>query len=280
MFNIITVEHFKDNIQQYGNHKEMLRSLKSIRYCKLEAYSDSLEGILRIPKKENSREPLVCFGFHMSQNSLTLISDSKGLKSYMEKYNNYIEQVTSSEKLLLLLLEKSIEDDVLYLSHIDMAMDEMEENLLSGNDQHFLHELTKFRRKLSELNAFYVQMEDIAQSVQSEMCRSLITDKNAWQNLASRFSRLQSYVGLLHEYALQLTELYQSEQSTKQNSVMTILTVVTTIFLPLTLLTGWYGMNFSSMPEVHWKYGYLCAVCAAAAIVIGEIIYFKKKKLL
>ena len=54
MFNIITVEHFKDNIQQYGNHKEMLRSLKSIRYCKLEAYSDSLEGILRIPKKKTA----------------------------------------------------------------------------------------------------------------------------------------------------------------------------------------------------------------------------------
>ena len=280
MLNIITVEHFKDNIHQYGDHKEMLRSLKSIRYCKIEAYNDSLEGVLRIPKKENSREPLVCFGFHMSQESLTLINDGKGLKSYMEKYHDYIEQVASPEKLLLLLFEKSIEDDVLYLSHIDMAMDEMEEKLLSGNDQHFLHELTKFRRKLSELNAFYVQMEDIAQSVQSEMCRILITDRNAWQNLASRFSRLQSYVGLLHEYALQLTELYQSEQSTKQNSVMTILTVVTTIFLPLTLLTGWYGMNFSSMPEVHWKYGYLCAVCAAAAIVIGEIIYFKKKKLL
>ena len=77
MFNIITVEHFKDNIQQYGNHKEMLRSLKSIRYCKLEAYSDSLEGILRIPKKESSREPLVCFGFHMSRQQRTKVLHGK-----------------------------------------------------------------------------------------------------------------------------------------------------------------------------------------------------------
>ena len=62
--------------------------------------------------------------------------------------------------------------------------------------------------------------------------------------MAERLERLQSYVSLLHEYALQLTELYQSEQAAKQNRVISILTVVTTIFLPLTLLTGWYGMNF------------------------------------
>lgn len=280
MLNIITVEKFKDNMEHYGSHRELLRSLKSIRYCKAEIYENSLEGILRIPKKENDREPLVCFGFHMSEDDLTLISDNKNLSSYIEKHRESIDLPDSPEKLLLLIFEKAIEDDVLYLSHIDIAMDDMEERLLSGGDKHFLHELTGYRRKLSELNAFYVQMEEISETVQSEICKGLIKDNNAWNNLASRFSRLQNYVGLLHEYALQLTELYQSEQASRQNSVMTILTVVTTIFLPLTLLTGWYGMNFSGMPEIHWKYGYLCAVCAAAVIVICEIIYFKKKKLL
>lgn len=61
---------------------------------------------------------------------------------------------------------------------------------------------------------------------------------------------------------------------------MCILTVVTTIFLPLTLLTGWYGMNFVYMPEIHWRFGYIAVIAAAIVIVIFEIIYFKKKKLL
>ena len=79
---------------------------------------------------------------------------------------------------------------------------------------------------------------------------------------------------------MQLRELYQSEQGARQNRTMEILTVVTTIFLPLTLLTGWYGMNFVNMPELTWKYGYIAVIAVAAAMVIAEIIYFKKKKLL
>lgn len=280
MLNIITADEFKGNKAQYKNSSEMVHSLSSIRYCRAETHEDALEGVLRIPRKDESREPLFSFGFYMDKDALTLIGDKDALNSYALKYGNYIKQLQSPEKLLLFFLEKIIEDDIIYLSHIDMAMDDMEEKLLSGDDGSFLQELTKFRRKLSELNAFYVQTEEISQSVQSEICDCLIKENEAWQSLATRLNRLQSYVGLLHEYALQLTELYQSEQAGRQNKVISILTVVTTIFLPLTLLTGWYGMNFSGMPELHWKYGYLAAACASAVIVIFEIIYFKRKKML
>ena len=78
---------------------------------------------------------------------------------------------------------------------------------------------------------------------------------------------------------LQLRELYQSQQDAQQNKIMCILTVVTTLFLSLTLLTGWYGMNFAYMPELHWKYGYPAVIIVAIVIVAIEIMYFKKKKL-
>ena len=83
---------------------------------------------------------------------------------------------------------------------------------------------------------------------------------------------------LLRENVLQLRELYQSQQDEQQNKIMCMLTVVTTLFLPLTLLTGWYGMNFAYMPELQWKYGYITVIIAAVVIVVIEIIYFKKKK--
>ena len=59
---------------------------------------------------------------------------------------------------------------------------------------------------------------------------------------------------------------------------MKIFTVVTAVFLPLTLLVGWYGMNFSSMPELHWKYGYPAVALVSVGIVAGLVVYFKKKK--
>ena len=83
---------------------------------------------------------------------------------------------------------------------------------------------------------------------------------------------------LLQENVIQLRELYQARLDTAQNSVMMVLTIVTTIFLPLTLLTGWYGMNFKNMPELGWRYGYPLVILIALLIIVLEIIYFKKKK--
>ena len=98
-----------------------------------------------------------------------------------------------------------------------------------------------------------------------------------------RVELLQNHVHLLRENVLQIRELYQSMQDARQNKIMVVITIVTTIFLPLTLITGWYGMNFVNMPELQWKYGYLTVIIAAVCIisliiVIAEIIYFKKKK--
>lgn len=74
--------------------------------------------------------------------------------------------------------------------------------------------------------------------------------------------------------------MYQTQVDIQQNRVITFLTVVTTIFLPLTLITGWYGMNFSNMPELGWKYGYLIIIVLAIEVLIAEICYLKKKKML
>lgn len=92
-----------------------------------------------------------------------------------------------------------------------------------------------------------------------------------------RVEQLQNHVHLLRENVLQIRELYQSIQDARQNKIMAVITIVTTIFLPLTLITGWYGMNFVYMPELQWRYGYFAVIMISLIIVIAEIIYFKKK---
>ena len=64
----------------------------------------------------------------------------------------------------------------------------------------------------------------------------------------------------------------------RQNRIMTLLTVVTTIFMPLTLVAGWYGMNFRYMPELEWRLGYPIVIIVSIAIVVFCLILFKKKK--
>ena len=82
----------------------------------------------------------------------------------------------------------------------------------------------------------------------------------------------------LREYTMQLRDQYHYQLEAKQNKVITLLTVVTTIFMPLTLIAGWYGMNFYNMPELRWEYGYAVIIGVSIIITIIEIIFFKKKK--
>ena len=63
-----------------------------------------------------------------------------------------------------------------------------------------------------------------------------------------------------------------------QNRIMTLLTIVTTIFMPLTLIAGWYGMNFRYMPELEWRFGYLAVFLVSIAVAIFCLIFFRKKK--
>ena len=77
---------------------------------------------------------------------------------------------------------------------------------------------------------------------------------------------------------MEIWEIYQSQISIRQNDIMKILTIVTTIFLPLSLLAGWYGMNFEYMPELHWRYGYVGVLVAAVLIVTFSMILFRRKR--
>ncbi|MGB5263905.1 MAG: CorA family divalent cation transporter, partial [Lutimonas sp.] len=74
------------------------------------------------------------------------------------------------------------------------------------------------------------------------------------------------------------TNLFFSIQSHRMNQVMKILTVVSTIFIPLSFLVGVYGMNFSYMPELQWRWGYFLIIGIMLTLIVSMIVYFKKKK--
>ena len=95
---------------------------------------------------------------------------------------------------------------------------------------------------------------------------------------SNRVSRLHDTVTDLRDYTMQIRDTYESRLDVKQNGIMTVLTVVTTIFMPLTLIVGWYGMNFRYMPEldVPWAYPLVIVICVA--IVVVSLVFFKKKK--
>ena len=83
---------------------------------------------------------------------------------------------------------------------------------------------------------------------------------------------------MLRDYCVQIREVYQSLIDERQNEIMKLLTIVTTIVLPLSLVAGWYGMNFDNMPEL--THGYPFVIGLSLVVVAVIIIIFKKRKIL
>lgn len=75
-----------------------------------------------------------------------------------------------------------------------------------------------------------------------------------------------------------MVETYLSSVSNRMNEVMKVLTIISTIFIPITFIVGVYGMNFPNMPEIGWRWGYLLVWAAIVASVGGMIAFFRKRK--
>ena len=269
---VISETEFQERAPLFSCHRELLRSLASIRYCKAEWFPGGVAGTIRIPQKGEQSVPPLSFGFFLSEQALVFIEDTGALGQWVEKQLDAIRGIQTPEHLFLQLMELMIGEDILYLSQLERELEDLEASISDHAADSFSHTLTRYRRKLSELNAYYAQLSAIGDQMQAHAASP------AWDKYAGRAERLQNHVSLLRENILQIRELFQSLQSARQNRIMGILTVVTTIFLPLTLLTGWYGMNFAHMPELQWPHGYLAVSVAAVIIVVLEILWFRRKK--
>ena len=119
---------------------------------------------------------------------------------------------------------------------------------------------------------------NIAESIEEN--DNKLIDKKAikyFRMFTNRSNRLYQAVNNLRDYVTQVREAYQAQVDINQNTLMKLFTVVTTIFLPLTLIVGWYGMNFK-IPEYNSPYGYPIIIAICITIVISCIIWFKKNK--
>lgn len=262
------------------------KSMKNLRYCKMERTGENYVGTIKVPRQEKSGG--IAFAFYLEEphsdedgGQLMIEEESGRLAVMVEENREDLEGSEDGHAFMLNLLHLLMQDDVLQLERLEESMYALEEELLKGIPENFQERTARCRRKLFTLHTYYEQMVNLAQNMedaphlarQDETCAE-------WGRLADKAERLHNHVEMLREYLIQIRELYQSRTAEQQNRIMTMLTVITTIFLPLTLIAGWYGMNFPNMPELHWRYGYAVVIGLSVLIVTLEILYFKKKKML
>ncbi|MCF0245840.1 MAG: hypothetical protein HUJ55_03350, partial [Ileibacterium sp.] len=125
---------------------------------------------------------------------------------------------------------------------------------------------------------YYLQLNAMGQMLQVLMVQENKGQVPALLSLyLTRVSMLSNMVETIKNYTSQIWNLRQTQLSDKQNRISTILTVITAIFLPLTLITGWFGMNFVNMPLINSPYGFHLTVGTCLLIIFAELIYIRKK---
>ena len=97
-------------------------------------------------------------------------------------------------------------------------------------------------------------------------------------HITTHANHLSDRADMLREYSLQLYELHQTQIDLKQNSTMQILTIVTVMFAPLTLVTGWFGMNLTVLPGLDWPYMAATIITLALVMIVVMVLFFKRKR--
>lgn len=176
-------------------------------------------------------------------------------------------------------LEALLEFDEPYMQALESRLVQLEEAVMAGKPRDLQARMGALRRELLHLQHHYQQLYNLG--------RRLYDNENdlwqkgelaLWRRFLDHVTRLSDNTQLLREQSLQLQELFQAHVSIQQNRTMGLLTIVTIISLPLTLVVGWYGMNFKNMPELSSPYGYPAVIAFALAVLIAGVWVLRHKK--
>ena len=137
--------------------------------------------------------------------------------------------------------------------------------------QQVRHDLLSLRR------AVWPVREEVGVLVRDEtgllMAETRVFLRDAYDHSVQALELVES----LRETATSVMEIYLSAQNQRLNEVMKVLTVISTLFIPLTFIASIYGMNFERMPELHWRYGYAWALGLMVVTALGLIAFFRRK---
>jgi len=277
---VLTEQQWKERCDAFDMGIDMEVETAAPRETKAVVNMDSLTGTFSIPDRENICGLRHAFAFALDEKGVILIDNSGYAGRLVEEISKTKKwRLPSLERFLYDFLEKTIGGDLRLLEGMENSLNRMEEAILQDEVEAYPAALNDIRGDLLDLRMHYEQLIDLGQELE-ENENGFFKEENLrfFRMFTERVSRLQDTVTSLRDYVVQLRDLIQARLEVKQNKIMTVLTVITSIFLPLTLIAGWYGMNFRYMPELEFRYGYPVIILISAAIVVGGLLWFKKKK--
>jgi magnesium transporter len=177
------------------------------------------------------------------------------------------------------LIDAIVDGYFTILEKLGEKIELLEEQLVVEPTERTLHQIHRLKRELIVLRKSVWPLREVISSLQRTESKliSKVTSiylRDVYDHTIQVIDTIESF----RDMATGMVDIYLSSISNRLNAVMKVLTIIATIFIPLTFIAGVYGMNFKDMPELQWRWGYPAVLLVMVLVALVMLIYFRKKK--
>jgi magnesium transporter len=280
--------HRTELIEAIGKHYDIhaltLEDLVHIdQRAKFEEYEHYALGIMK----------MITFDGHIHAEQLSLILVGETVLSFQEPFGGDAFDVIrtrlrqakgrvrklSADYLFYALIDAVVDSYFTIVEKIGDAVEEIEEEIMNNENKSSLKKLYELKRELIFLRKQVWPMRDMINSMMRSESDFISKDTHIFlRDLLDHSTRIIDTVETYRDLLSGIMDVYLSNTSNRMNEVMKVLTIVSSIFIPATFIVGVYGMNFDHMPELREHYGYPIVWTIMLAIMIGQLVFFKRKR--
>ena len=282
-FNEPTDEELKHLAYTFRFHPLAIEDcVQSLQRPKLDYYDDHtfyVTHIVREEKKEIVKEELNFFigekfivTFHrMPAREVDQVWDRLLSQKNTDKWDTFY--------VFYQIFDKIVDNYFPIIYKIEDELDKIEDNTQNKSMNLLMSELFDIRYMLLNLRHTINPMRDLLyRMLNSHHLNGIRERREYFSDIYDHLLKLSEMVMSNREVTADIRDSYLSLNSHQTNNVMKVLTIITSIFAPLTFIAGIYGMNFEYMPELTWRYGYFLALGSMGIIAVLMFLWFKRKK--
>lgn len=217
---------------------------------------------------------------YISSNYIITIhyGENKSVKKIIRDIDKGSEIVSNgSDFVLYNILDEAINQLFTVTDKIEEKINILEEESMNNPVQNTLNNIMRVKKSVIKLRRVVSPLREVLNTLLRH--DDIITEKHRiyFSDIYDHVLRIYDLIESDHEMVTSCLELYSSQLSNSMNKVMKVLTVITTIMMPLTIITGVYGMNFIHMPELSGKYSYFIVIFVMIFSSFCQILFFRKK---
>lgn len=252
---------------------------------KMEDYDSYIYAVLKMMLLDEEREEILI-------DQVSIIFGTNYILSFQEKegdaFNPIRDRLKNSasrlrkngvDLLAYSLIDAVVDNYFLILEHFGEEIEDLEEQLIVDPIPETLKAIQKYKRDMITLRRSVWPLRELINSLQrteSQLIKesTQIYLRDVYDHTIQVIDSIEAFRDILSS----MVDVYLSSLSHRMNDIMKVLTIIATIFIPLTFIAGVYGMNFEYMPELKWRWGYPAVMFAMTILGISMFLYFKKRR--